>query len=285
MAQGQQAQLTVHMDDLARWVVALRKDTTALRDRLEVAYQAMADEQRLALGRYMADVRGQVDQLLNDADQALATQHAARQSMAKEQCQQLAKENQSLRGEVRAFSAQIGAARQQISADQAEARQVWARYSKLMRQHRVRKPQAPLQAPEPPAQEKRAEPPTYVVELVAPEPPMHVVEPTLPEPGAIASPAQEKKAELPTHMAEPVAPEPLTNVAEPTLPAPGAKDDFRAIQGLGLGVERRLHKAGIYRFAQLAAMTTEELRSTVAVGPFVKVESWIERARELAEQK
>jgi len=62
-------------------------------------------------------------------------------------------------------------------------------------------------------------------------------------------------------------------------------DDFRVIEGVGPAMERRLHKAGIYRFAQLAAMTTEELRRAVAAEPFVRVESWIERARELAEQK
>jgi predicted flap endonuclease-1-like 5' DNA nuclease len=233
MAQGQQARLSAH-------VVALRKDATALRDRLEVASQAMSDEQRLALGRYMSDVRGRVNQLLDDADQAMATRRAARQSMAKEQCQQLAEENQSLRGEVGAFRTQIG-------VDQAEARQVWARYSKLMRQHGVRKPQATVQAPEPPA--------------------------------------QEKKAESSTHVAEPVAPEPPTHVTEPTPAEPGAMDDFRVIEGVGPAMERRLHKAGIYRFAQLAAMTTEELRRAVAAEPFVRVESWIERARELAEQK
>jgi predicted flap endonuclease-1-like 5' DNA nuclease len=233
MAQGQQTRLNAH-------VVALRKDATALRDRLEVASQAMSDEQRLALGRYMSDVRGRVNQLLNDADQAMATRRAARQSMAQEQCQQLAEENQALRGEVGAFRTQIG-------VDQAEARQVWARYSKLMRQHGVRKPQATVQAPEPPVQEKKAEPST--------------------------------------HVAEPVAPEPPTHVTEPTLAEPGAMDDFRVIEGVGPTMERRLHKAGIYRFAQLAAMTTEELRRAVAAEPFVRVESWIERARELAEQK
>jgi len=226
VAQRQQGQLSANMD-------ALRKDATALRDRLEVAYQAMADEQRLALGRYMSE-------LLNDVDQAMAALHAARQSMANDQRQKLAKEDKSLKDEVVLFRTQIG-------ADQAEARQVWSRYSKLMQQRGTRKFHAILQAP--------------------------------------ASPAQEKKAESPRRIVEPVAPEPPTHVAEPAVPEPGAMDDFRAIQGIGASMERRLHKAGVSRFAQLAAMTPEELRRAAALGPFAEVESWIERARELAEQK
>jgi len=247
MAQGQHAELSAHMDALACWVVALRTDATAFRDRLEAAYQAMADEQRLTLAQYVNDMRGQVDQLLEDADQAMAAQRAALQSMADEQRQQLAEEDQSLRGEVRAFRTQIGAELQQISADQVEARQVWASYS-LMQQHVVGKPQENPQAPEPPAQEEKLESPTDTT-------------------------------------VEPVASEPPTPVVESTLPEPAAMDDLRAISGIGLSMERRLHQAGIYRYAQLAAMTAEELRLAAVAEPFVKVEGWIERARELAEQK
>ena len=87
------------------------------------------------------------------------------------------------------------------------------------------------------------------------------------------------------HLAEPVANELATHVLEPTLPEPGAEDDLRAIQGIGPSMERRLHKAGIYRYAQLATMTAEDLRLAVVAEPFIKVEGWIEQARELAEQK
>jgi predicted flap endonuclease-1-like 5' DNA nuclease len=246
VAQGQQAELSAHMDALARWVIALRKDATALRDRLEVAHQGMADEQRLNLAQYVNDMRGQVDQLLDDADQAMAAQRAALQSMADAQRQQLAEDDQSLRGEVRAFRTQIGAELQEISADQAEARQVWAHYG-LMRQHVEGRPQESPRAPEPPAQEEKLESLTDIVEPAASEPP--------------------------------------TPTAESTLPESGAMDDLRVISGIGLSMERRLHQAGIYRYAQLAAMTAEELRLAAGAEPFVKVERWIEQARELTEQE
>ena len=257
MAQGQQERLSAHVD-------VLRKDMVALRDRLEVANHAMAKEQQQALGSYMSDMLGQVDQLLKDTDQAMAAQHTALQSMANEQRQQLAKENLSLKEEVVLFRTQIGAERQQLSADQAGARQVWASYNNLMRQRGASKAQETLQVPASTAQEKkkrnrRTESPIRLAEPVAPELPIHVVELVTPE--------------LPTHM------------AEPTLPEPGSEDDLRAIQGVGPSMERRLHKAGIYHYAQLAAMTAENLRLAVVAEPFIKVEGWIEQARELAEQK
>lgn len=86
-------------------------------------------------------------------------------------------------------------------------------------------------------------------------------------------------------IAEPVANELPTQVAEPVVPEPGTMDDLRAIKGIGVSMERRLHNSGIYRYTQLAAMTAEELRLAVAAEPFIMVDSWIERARELAEQK
>ena len=264
MAQGQQERLSAHMDALDGWVVALRKDVTELRDRLEVAFNAVAKEQQQSLGRYMSDLLSQVDQLLKGTDQAMAAQHTALQNMANEQRQQLAKENLSLKEEVVLFRTQIGMERQQLSADQAGARQVWASYNNLMRQRGASKAQETLQVPASTAQEKkkrnrRTESPIRLAEPVAPELPIHVVELVTPE--------------LPTHM------------AEPTLPEPGSEDDLRAIQGVGPSMERRLHKAGIYHYAQLAAMTAENLRLAVVAEPFIKVEGWIEQARELAEQK
>jgi len=43
-----------------------------------------------------------------------------------------------------------------------------------------------------------------------------------------------------------------------------------------------MHVAGIFRFSQMAAMTAQELRHAVAAEAFMKVESWIDQARELA---
>ena len=88
-----------------------------------------------------------------------------------------------------------------------------------------------------------------------------------------SSPPAREKAESPTVIVKPVAPE------------PGEKDDLKAILGIGPSMERRLHRAGIYRYAQLATMTVERLRVAAVAEPFVKVENWIERARELMEQK
>ena len=164
---------------LAGDIGALRQSMDALLDEWNTMRRAMAHEQQQALGRYMFDVCGQVDQLLNDTNQAIAAQHAARQSMAKEQRQHLAEENQSLKDEVKILCTQIGVARQLIIADQADARQVWARYSKLMQQRGARKPQATLQVPKPPAQKKKkAKSPIRIAEPVAPEPPTHVAEPS-----------------------------------------------------------------------------------------------------------
>lgn len=47
-------------------------------------------------------------------------------------------------------------------------------------------------------------------------------------------------------------------------------------------MERRMHTAGIFSFSQIAAMTAQDLRNAVAAEAFMKVESWIDQARELA---
>jgi predicted flap endonuclease-1-like 5' DNA nuclease len=60
-------------------------------------------------------------------------------------------------------------------------------------------------------------------------------------------------------------------------------DDLTVIRGIGPGMAQRLHQAGIYTFAQLAAITPDELRRALGnVGRLAKVETWITQARDLA---
>lgn len=65
------------------------------------------------------------------------------------------------------------------------------------------------------------------------------------------------------------------------------KDDFKLIHGIGPGIEKRLHAAGILTYAQLASMTPDQVVS--ALGNMIGLtktrvidQEWIENARELA---
>ncbi len=65
------------------------------------------------------------------------------------------------------------------------------------------------------------------------------------------------------------------------------KDDFTLIHGIGPGIEKRLHAAGILTYAQLATMTPDQVIS--ALGNMIGLtktrvidQEWIENARELA---
>ena len=63
-------------------------------------------------------------------------------------------------------------------------------------------------------------------------------------------------------------------------------DDFlQEINGIGPAFERRLKEAGIGRFAELAALSEDEVRERLALEPWQgDVESWIEQAKALAKK-
>lgn len=62
-----------------------------------------------------------------------------------------------------------------------------------------------------------------------------------------------------------------------------AADDLKEITGIGPAFERRLNEAGVMRFAQLAALSEDEIRERIGLKPFQgDVASWIEQARTLA---
>jgi predicted flap endonuclease-1-like 5' DNA nuclease len=82
-------------------------------------------------------------------------------------------------------------------------------------------------------------------------------------------------------------------LAELTWPAKEAiaqlvqRDPLEQINGIGPVFAQRLHDAGIFRFAELAAATPETIRLAVQPEAWQRVdaEQWIARAAELAEQQ
>ena len=68
--------------------------------------------------------------------------------------------------------------------------------------------------------------------------------------------------------------------------AEGAVDDLTAIEGIGIVMQDRLNRAGIWNYAQLAEAKPEHVRE--ALGKFsrgAKIEAWISQAQERAARK
>lgn len=64
-------------------------------------------------------------------------------------------------------------------------------------------------------------------------------------------------------------------------PAPQA-DDLQAISGIGPAFAQRLKDAGIIRYAQIAALSEDEIRERINLDPWRgDVASWIEQAQRL----
>ncbi len=65
-------------------------------------------------------------------------------------------------------------------------------------------------------------------------------------------------------------------------------DDLKAIRGIGPALERRLQQHGIYRYAQIAELTAEELADVarkLAIAPnLAERDEWIQQAQDLQEQ-
>ncbi|MBU0510595.1 MAG: hypothetical protein KJ638_02695, partial [Chloroflexi bacterium] len=96
--------------------------------------------------------------------------------------------------------------------------------------------------------------------------------------GKVAVPPVVEEAPLPPPV-EAVAPPPVVE----SPPEEVASDDLTIIRGIGPSMAKRLNKAGICAYAQLAGSTPEELRQHLAeAGRLAKVEEWIAQAQELA---
>lgn len=67
--------------------------------------------------------------------------------------------------------------------------------------------------------------------------------------------------------------------------ASGAKDDLKKISGVGPAIEKKLHKMGVTRYAQIAAWTKAEIKNADEVLSFkgrIEREDWVKQAKTLA---
>jgi len=64
--------------------------------------------------------------------------------------------------------------------------------------------------------------------------------------------------------------------------APTPTDDFKRIKGIGRAVAGRLHAAGLNTFAELGALTVEQLAALVPRRSASQLAEWLKRAQQLA---
>jgi predicted flap endonuclease-1-like 5' DNA nuclease len=90
------------------------------------------------------------------------------------------------------------------------------------------------------------------------------------------------KNSSPEALAEEFSPAPF----EPARSEPLVRDDLVVIHGIGPVIAGRLNQAGVYTFANLAALTPERLRELVGdvISRLADEQSIIEQARALAEK-
>ena len=78
---------------------------------------------------------------------------------------------------------------------------------------------------------------------------------------------------------------PAAAKAEP-VQAASEKDNLKVIKGIGPAIERKLNEAGIYTFAALARLSTQELENILGTTRrLVQEGNLIEQAKQLARQK
>ncbi|MGQ9548406.1 MAG: DUF4332 domain-containing protein [Roseiflexus sp.] len=89
---------------------------------------------------------------------------------------------------------------------------------------------------------------------------------------------------LPTAPSSESAAPPVAQPVEPSVGRSPQQDDLRQIPGIGPAIARRLHAAGVFTFAELAACTPAELAQYTgrSAEQIVRM-GWIERARDLAQ--
>jgi predicted flap endonuclease-1-like 5' DNA nuclease len=117
-----------------------------------------------------------------------------------------------------------------------------------------------------------------------------VAEAPAPKPAPAAEPAPETSPEPEAQAAEaPEAEDEGTQAVEPAVlydPAPANPDDLKAIKGVGPKLEAELNALGLYTYAQIAALTPENLvwiddRLTSFKGRSVR-DDWVGQAEALS---
>lgn len=68
---------------------------------------------------------------------------------------------------------------------------------------------------------------------------------------------------------------------------PSDADDLKKVKGIGPVIEKRLNKAGIYKYEQIAELTLDEFEEALGdlLQRFISSRTIISHSRELAEQK
>ncbi|MEC7764220.1 MAG: hypothetical protein VX874_20120 [Pseudomonadota bacterium] len=103
------------------------------------------------------------------------------------------------------------------------------------------------------------------------------------EPAAKTGTAEVSKSETATPTAEPVA----TGAGPELLDAPkgGVADDLKYIKGVGPGIEKKLHDAGVFHYDQIAQWTDADIAVMDAKLSFrgrIARDGWVEQAKALA---
>ena len=78
---------------------------------------------------------------------------------------------------------------------------------------------------------------------------------------------------------------PAATAAEPTAASDGTADDLKKIRGVGPGLEKKLHAAGVAAFAQIAAWTDDDVAKMGSLLSFkgrIEREGWVDQAKILA---
>jgi predicted flap endonuclease-1-like 5' DNA nuclease len=255
MAKDQRHELRAYIDELATDVNRLRQEAIDLLQVLADECEAMAMEQAEDLAQYVNALHQSVAQLRADATALLATIHSSRQEMAEEQRQGLDKDRRSLRSSVQTMRNRFQSEQERLRTDYAEAQQVWESFCRLVSHRRSR----------------RAVPSS---QDIGPQ-----VRPATP--GQVTSPAAEADAPIETKAPTATEEEPMGSIQGEEEPQV-RHDDLATIHGIGLAMRRRLEKAGIHGYEQLAQTPVAVLREIVGESPLLDIEDWIRQARELA---
>ena len=104
--------------------------------------------------------------------------------------------------------------------------------------------------------------------------------------GAAMAAAAPKPAAAPKKPAAEAKPAATAEAAAaPKAEAPASGDDLKKLSGVGPAMEKKMHEAGIKRFAQIAAWTPEQVAamdSKLGLKGKIEKEGWVDQAKTLA---
>jgi predicted flap endonuclease-1-like 5' DNA nuclease len=255
MAAEQRRRLTQHMH-------ALRGDTTAFLQELDGAHEAMAAGQRKRLAAQARALRTETAAFLKHLD-------ATHEAMAAEQHERLASFVAELANDTGAFLKELDAAHEAMAAEQRKGLAAQARA--------LRKGTA-----------------AFLRELDAAHGAMAAEQQTrlAGDRGALASQMSAMRAELQDELGGTrrawhrfaAVMQQRRSGRQPSGPRPRkAADDLTQIRGIGPAAQRRLNKAGLSTFAQLASATPKQLRKALGdAARRLTVDEVLEQARDLA---